>query len=92
MFRSAFIRSVHATRSSAPSLAPWLLPLLHRLGDVRDDWSLADAAFEYDGSSDTFSPATEAATAPQGHGAKCGFVRHTLVKDRDYVFTEYGKR
>jgi len=24
--------------------------------------------------------------------AKCGFACHTIVKTRDYVFTEYGKR
>jgi hypothetical protein len=24
--------------------------------------------------------------------AKCGFACHTVVKNRDYVFTEYGKR
>jgi len=49
-------------------------------------------AFEYDAASDTFSPATEAASPPQGHDAKCGFACHTVVKNRDYVFTEYGKR
>jgi len=49
-------------------------------------------SFEYDAASDTFSPATEAATPPQGHDAKCGFACHTLVKNRDYVFTEYGHR
>ena len=49
-------------------------------------------SFEYNAASDTFSPATEAATPPQGHDAKCGFACHTLVKNRDYVFTEYGHR
>jgi len=63
-------------------------------------------AFEYDAASDTFSPATEANNPPQGHDAKCGFACHadfrhpafrpaspqTIVKTRDYVFTEYGKR
>jgi hypothetical protein len=29
---------------------------------------------------------------PQAHDAKCGFSCHTLVKERDYVFTEYRKR
>lgn len=28
----------------------------------------------------------------QGNGAKCGFACHTIVKTKDYVFTEYGKR
>jgi hypothetical protein len=49
-------------------------------------------AFEYDAASDTFSPATEAANPPQAHDAKCGFTCHTVVKNRDYVFTEYGHR
>ena len=65
---------------------------------VKDSKRFADSggwgwgAFEYDPVSDTFSPATEAANPPQGHDAKCGFACHTIVKNRDYVFTEYGKR
>jgi len=65
---------------------------------VKDSKRFADSggwgwgAFEYDASSDTFSPATEADSPPQGHDAKCGFECHTLVQTRDYVFTEYGKR
>jgi len=65
---------------------------------VKDSKRFADSggwgwgAFEYDPASDTFSPATEAANPPQGHDAKCGFACHTIVKNRDYVFTEYGKR
>jgi hypothetical protein len=49
-------------------------------------------AFDYDTVSDTFSPATEADNPPQAHDAKCGAACHTVVKDRDYVFTEYGHR
>jgi Cytochrome P460 len=49
-------------------------------------------AFDYDAASDTFSPATEADNPPQKHDAQCGFACHTLVKNRDYVFTEYGHR
>jgi hypothetical protein len=49
-------------------------------------------SFDYVAASDTFSPATEAATPPQGHDAKCGFACHTLAKSRDYVFTEYAHR
>ena len=65
---------------------------------VKDSKRFADSggwgwgAFDYDAASDTFSPATEADSPPQGHDAKCGFACHTVVKDRDYVFTEYGKR
>ncbi len=49
-------------------------------------------AFEYDPASDAFRPATEADSPPQEHDAKCGFACHTIVQNRDYVFTEYGKR
>jgi hypothetical protein len=49
-------------------------------------------AFDYDAASDTFKPADETATPPQGHDAKCGFACHTVVKARDYVFTEYATR
>jgi cytochrome P460 len=65
---------------------------------VKDSKKYADsggwgyAAFEYDGASDSYSPATEAAQPPQAHDAKCGAACHTLVKAKDYVFTEYKKR
>jgi hypothetical protein len=65
---------------------------------VKDSKRFADSggwgwgAFEYDAASDTFSPATEANSPPQGNDAKCGFACHKLVKKRDYVFTDYGKR
>jgi Cytochrome P460 len=49
-------------------------------------------SFDYDAASDTFSPATTADNPPQGHDAKCGFACHTLVKNRDYVFTEFAHR
>jgi hypothetical protein len=50
------------------------------------------AAFEYDAASNTFRLATLADRPPQANDAKCGFTCHTIVKTRDYVFTEYGKR
>jgi hypothetical protein len=50
------------------------------------------AAFEYDAASDTFRPATVEDKPPQGHDAKCGFACHTVVKQQDYVFTEYQHR
>ena len=65
---------------------------------VKDSKRFADSggwgwgAFEYDAAADKFVPATTASTPPQGHDAKCGFGCHTVVKDRDYVFTDYGKR
>jgi Cytochrome P460 len=65
---------------------------------VKDSARFADSggwgwgAFEYEASSNTFTPATEADKPPQGHDAKCGFACHTIVKQQDYVFTKYAKR
>jgi hypothetical protein len=50
------------------------------------------AVFDYDATSDTFTPGTTSGKPPQGNDAKCGFACHTKVKAKDYVFTEYGKR
>jgi len=65
---------------------------------VKDSKRFADsggwgyAVFDYDAASSTFKPGTTADNPPQGNDAKCGFACHTIVKTRDYVFTEYGKR
>jgi hypothetical protein len=53
-------------------------------------WGYAE--FEYDAASDTFRPGTLTDKPPQGNDARCGFACHTMVKTRDYVFTEYGHR
>src|SRR5262249_40949090 len=61
---------------------------------VKDSKRFADsggwgwAAFDYDGATDTFKPATTADKPPQSNDAKCGFACHTRAKTRDYVFTE----
>jgi len=65
---------------------------------VKDSKRFADsggwgyAVFDYDAKSDTFSPGTLDDKPPQGNDAKCGFQCHTIVKTRDYVFTEFPKR
>jgi hypothetical protein len=65
---------------------------------VKDSKRFADSggwgwgAFDYDAASATFKPSDTTSSPPQGHDAKCGFSCHTIVKNRDYVFTEYGKR
>jgi cytochrome P460 len=65
---------------------------------VKDSKRFADSggwgwgAFLYDAATDTFKPATQADKPPQGNDAKCGLACHTIVKTRDYVFTDYGKR
>ena len=50
------------------------------------------AFFRYEAASDTFRPATVADNPPQANDAKCGFACHTIVKTKDYVFTDYAKR
>ena len=65
---------------------------------VKDSKRFADsggwgyAVFRYDTASASFTPGTLAEQPPQGNGAKCGFACHTVVKGRDYVFTEYAQR
>jgi hypothetical protein len=65
---------------------------------VKDSKRFADsggwgwAAFKYDTTSDTFTPATLADNPPQANDAKCGLACHTIVKSKDYVFTGYPKR
>jgi hypothetical protein len=65
---------------------------------VKDSKRFADsggwgyAVFDYDAKSDTFTPGTSAGDPPQANDAKCGFACHTIVKTRDYVFTDYGHR
>jgi hypothetical protein len=65
---------------------------------VKDSKRFADsggwgwAAFELDAASDAFRPATSTDMPPQGQDAKCGFTCHTIVKSRDYVFTDYARR
>jgi Cytochrome P460 len=65
---------------------------------VKDSKRFADSggwgwgAFEYDSASGNFTPATTAASPPQGNDAKCGFACHTIVQKTDYVFTDYARR
>jgi cytochrome P460 len=65
---------------------------------VKDSKRFADsggwgwAAFNYVAASATFTPGTTADVPPQGNDAKCGLGCHTIVKTRDYVFTDYGSR
>lgn len=65
---------------------------------VKDSKRFADsggwgyAMFKYDAASAAFAPGTAADHPPQANDAKCGAGCHTIVKARDYVFTEYGER
>jgi hypothetical protein len=48
--------------------------------------------FKYESASGKFVPGTTADSPPQGNDAKCGFACHTVVKTRDYLFTDYQRR
>jgi hypothetical protein len=65
---------------------------------VKDSHRFADSggwgygAFEFDEATDKFRPGNTSDSPPQANDAKCGFGCHTIVKNRDYVFTEFPKR
>jgi mono/diheme cytochrome c family protein len=48
--------------------------------------------FEYDAASGKFRLGNLTDKPPQGSDAKCGFACHTIVKTKDYVFTDYAHR
>ena len=50
------------------------------------------AFFVPDGATGNYKPAGLDHVPPQGNDAKCGAACHTIVKSKDYVFTEYAKR
>ncbi len=87
-----------AKKSTEPG-SPLIPDTLHDIDFmVRDSKRFADsgawgyAEFEYDAASDMFRPGTVADNPPQANDAKCGFACHTVVANKDYVFTAYGKR
>jgi hypothetical protein len=65
---------------------------------VKDSKRFADsggwgyAEFEYEPASETFRPGNASDKPPQGNDARCGFSCHTIVTQRDYVFTEFPQR
>ena len=65
---------------------------------VKDSKRFADSggwgwgAFDYDAHPTRSRPQPWLTRLPQGNDAKCGFACHTVVKNRDYVFTEYPTR
>jgi hypothetical protein len=96
--RMAKIHNLPKVREEIPG-QPTVPGTLHDIDFmVKDSKRFADSggwgygAFEYDAATDTFAPADETATPPQGHDAKCGFACHTIVQSNDYVFTEFPKR
>jgi hypothetical protein len=78
---------------------PWVAGTLHDIDFMVKDskrfagsggWGYAE--FEYDATAATFRPGTVTDQPPQANDAKCGFGCHTVVKNQDYVFTEFAKR
>ncbi len=65
---------------------------------VKDSKKYADSggwgygAFEYEAATDSFRPANTSDSPPQGNDAKCGAACHTVVKGKDFVFTEFPQR
>jgi hypothetical protein len=65
---------------------------------VKDSKRFADSngwgygEFEYDAASNRFRPGTTADEPPQSNDAKCGAACHTIVKSKDYVFSDYARR
>jgi hypothetical protein len=65
---------------------------------VKDSKRFADSGgwgygeFEFDPASNMFRPGNLHDKPPQASNAKCGYACHTGVRNRDYVFTQYGTR
>jgi len=96
--RMAKIHWVAKTNEIAPG-QPQVAGALHDVDFmVKDSKRFADSggwgygAFEYNADQKTFRPADLTDSPPQSHDAKCGFGCHTIVKNRDYVFTEFPER
>ncbi len=96
----AKLAKIHWLPKTMETFPPATVPGTQHDADfmVKDSKRFADSggwgwgSFEYDAASDTFRPATLDDQPPQEHDAKCGFACHTIVKTRDYVFTDYGHR
>ena len=97
----AKMAKIHWTaKPSAKAPSPTTVPgALHDVDFmVKDSKRFADiggwgyAAFRYDSAAGKYRPQTVADAPPQANDAKCGVGCHTIVKSRDYVFTEYGSR
>ncbi|WP_129642594.1 cytochrome P460 family protein [Peristeroidobacter agariperforans] len=87
-----------ASKTSYPN-APLVAGALHDVDFMlKDKQRFADsggwgyAAFQFEEATNAFRPSNTSDRPPQGNDAKCGFACHTIVKNRDYVFTEFPKR
>jgi hypothetical protein len=84
--------SAHFPAASVPHAQHDVDFMVKDAGRFADSGGWGYAEFEVDAASGTFRPGTTSDTPPQANDAKCGFACHTLVKDRDYVFTDYASR
>jgi len=81
-------KSKKSTEAPAPTVVPDILENVDFI--KRDSKRFSDsggwgyAQFNYDPASDTFTP--------DGSHANCGYACHTIVAEKDYIFTAYGKR
>jgi hypothetical protein len=88
-----------ASKKDAEPGQPLVAGALHDVDFMsKDNKRFADSggwgygAFEYEAASDSFRPGNMTDQPPQANDAKCGAACHTVVKNRDYVFTEFAKR
>ncbi len=96
--KMAKIHWIATTKTTYPG-TPMVAGPLHDVDFmVKDTARFADgggwgyAAFIYDESKSEFRPGNTSDSPPQSNDAKCGTACHTVVKNRDYVFTEFPKR
>jgi hypothetical protein len=85
----------NVTAPGAPTVAGNQVNVDFMLKDSKrfaDSGGWGYAVFDYDAATDSFRPGDANSKPPQANDAKCGFACHTIVKGRDYVFTEYAKR
>ena len=96
--KMAKIHWIATAKTSYPGV-PQVAGALHDVDFmVKDQQRFADsggwgyAAFQFEEATDTFRPSNASDHPAQANDAKCGFACHTVVKNRDYVFTEFPKR
>ena len=96
--RMAKIHWVATKNATAPG-TPLVAGALHDVDFmVKDSKRFADSggwgygAFEYEAATNSYRPGNTTDSPPQSNDAKCGAACHTVVKSRDYVFTEFPKR
>jgi hypothetical protein len=96
----AKMAKIHWTPKKHEIFPTALVPAMQHDVDfmVKDSKRFADsggwgyAVFERDPATGLFRPGNTTDTPPQANDAKCGFACHTVVKNRDFVFTDYAPR